>query len=203
MIDGESLCEMIANAEAKLPHYIPPVEGFSSGNVRRLLNQLAKVSTKYLEIGVHVGSTFIPACYDNPHLSATAIDNWSMFGDVRAQFEKNIAQYLSCKVNVIRGDFTQVDLNLIDSPVDLYFYDGPHDQASQFLAITKFAPILADRCVVVVDDCNWEEPRNGTISALEKIDFDVLWNCLLPAQIQRDMQAWWNGLLVLLLERRK
>lgn len=203
MITSERICEFIENAEAGIPKELPPVEGFSSPKVRRLLNQLGSVSKKYLEIEVHVGSTFIPACYNNPHLSATAIDDWSMFGDVRPQFEKNATEYLTCDVKIIAADAFAVSLGEIAYPVDLYFYDGPHDFTSQYKAIRYFAPILADQCVVVVDDCNWEEPRRGTVKALAEIDFDVVWNCLLPARIERDVQEWWNGLLVMLLERHK
>lgn len=57
------------------------VIGMSSTKVRIFLNEIIKPDTKYLEIGVWAGSTFVAALHGNTPLSAIAIDNFSEFTD--------------------------------------------------------------------------------------------------------------------------
>ena len=80
MITRDYIDYAIQQAEAGIPD-IPPIKGFSSDKVRRLLNWLCKPEgTNYLEIGTHRGSTLIPALYGNDHTIATCIDVWERVG---------------------------------------------------------------------------------------------------------------------------
>lgn len=55
------------------------VMGMSSYKVRIFLNEIIKPSTRYLEIGVWAGSTFVAALHENSPECAIAIDNFSEF----------------------------------------------------------------------------------------------------------------------------
>ena len=202
MIEISDIEHAISEAENGRPAEFPVVPGYSSPKVRRLLNNLcSNPGAIYLEIGTHLGSTFIPALHGNESL-ATCIDNWSLDGHTKADFQANLNRFLPGRdVVVIESDAFQVDLNLIDQPVDVYFYDGPHDRNSQYMAFSYFNSVLADRFVVLIDDVRWVEPREETQRAIKDLKYKNLWERTLPAKGRTDLEAWWDGLYIALLEK--
>lgn len=191
-----------------LPDDVLHVEGHSSAEVRLLLNRLVSIrKANYLEIGTHVGSTLIPAAYGNRKALVTAIDNFSLSpvwggGNRVNDLFLNIGTFLKGQVvNFIESDCFQADLSLIPKDVNVYFYDGDHSYDAHYKAFTYFYPVFAKRFIAVVDDFNWQEPRDGTYHALrdKKIKIHHQWH--LPAKTQRDEQEWWNGLFVGVLEK--
>lgn len=202
MIEISDIEHATSEAENGRPAEIPVVPGYSSPKVRRLLNNLcSNPGVIYLEIGTHLGSTFIPALHGNQAL-ATCIDNWSLDGHTKSDFQSNLDLFLpEREVTVIESDAFQVYLPLINQPVNVYFYDGPHDRNSQYMAFSYFNPVLADRFVVLVDDVRWVEPREETQRAIKDLKYKVLWERTLPAKSRGDPDAWWDGLYVALLEK--
>jgi hypothetical protein len=185
-----------------LPEEVLTLEGHSSRKVRQLLNHLVSLGTSYLEIGIHVGSTLIPASYGNDHAKITGIDNWSLStvwggGDRRADLYANIAKHLPGRdIKIIDQDCFTVSLDQVGSGVDVYFFDGDHSREAHRQALTYYHPILADRFILVVDDFNWAEPRQETLKALKFLGMTVEHSWHLPANSQRDEVEWWNGLFV-------
>lgn len=202
MIEISDIERAISEAENGRPAEFPVVPGYSSPKVRRLLNNLcSNPGAIYLEIGTHLGSTFIPALHGNEAL-ATCIDNWSMDGHTKIDFQANLDQFLpEREVVVIESDAFQVYLPLINQPVDVYFYDGPHDRNSHYMAFSYFNSVLADRFVVLIDDVRWAEPREETYRAINDLKYKNLWARTLPAKSTQDPEAWWGGLYVALLEK--
>jgi len=202
MIEISDIEHAISEAENGRPVGIPDVPGYSSPKIRRLLNNLcSNLGTIYLEVGTHLGSTFIPALHGNQAL-ATCIDNWSLDGHTKADFQANLDRFLPERdVTIIESDAFQVYLPLINQPVDVYFYDGPHDRNSQYRAFSYFNSVLAKRFVVLIDDCRWAEPREETQRAIKDLKYKNLWARTLPAKSTQDPEAWWDGLYVALLEK--
>jgi hypothetical protein len=205
MIITEQLQRFIEDAKegkSTLPDDIANMVGESSPRVRRLLNALcSQPGAAYLEIGVNGGSTFIPAVYGN-EARATCIDHWKMFEGSRELFDLNVRQYIpERKINVIEADCFTVDLVRIPQGVNVYFYDGAHDAEAQYKALTYFAPVMADQFVLLVDDCNWEEPREETKKAIKDLGWRVIYDVLLPGAYNGDKIGWWNGLYVALIEK--
>lgn len=200
----KQLIQDAADGKPDLPDEVLHIKGFSSPRVRRLLNALcSQPGAVYLEIGVHVGSTFIPAVYGN-EAQATCIDHWQMFAGSHEQFLAHVAQYIpERKINIIEGDCFTVDRLSIPHGVTVYFYDGDHSAEAQYKALTHFAPVLADRFVLLVDDCNWEEPRLETKRAIDDLGWHTIYGELLPGAYNGDQEQWWNGLYVALIEKAK
>lgn len=204
-MDTDTLKRLITDAEqgkSELPDDILNFEGgLSSPRVRRLLNALcAQPEARYLEIGVHTGSTFIAAVYGNT-APATCIDQWQMFDHAQEQFERNVKRLIPSRAfTQIDGDCFSVELNGLRG-VNVFFYDGAHDRTSQYDAIKHYADRLARRCVLLVDDANWEEPREETRRAVRDLGWRVLYDVLLPGDYNGSAAGWWNGLLVMLVEK--
>ena len=206
MIDADTIQSYIDRIDAGKSIDLPDVQGYSSRKVRELLNLLVtNIAAHYLEIGVHLGSTFIPAIYgsDTP---ATCIDNWSRFGNLRDQFEANLALHklLTDRVQIIEQDCWTVDLGKITAHgglVNVYFFDGEHSAEDQYKAVDYYLPILADKFVLIVDDANWSEPRNETYRALKDNHVTIVKDWLLPGPYNGGPDEWWNGLLVLICHK--
>lgn len=202
----EILQHLIDEAEKgkpELPDAIANIPGFSTPKVRRFLNALcSQPGANYLEIGVHIGSTFFPAVYGN-EAQATCIDNWQMFDGAREKFAENRQDLLNGRVlNIIDGDCFLIDLARVPFGINVYFYDGDHSRKAHYEALVHFAPVLADRFVLIVDDWNYVEPREETERALLDLGWRELARHILPGPYNGgDPGAWWNGLFVGLFEK--
>lgn len=208
MINSDTIQGYIDAINNGIVLQLPQIKGYSSAKVRRLLNLLVNnVASHYLEIGVHLGSTFIPAIYKST-IPVTCIDNWSRFGNYRSEFVKNLQNYdlMTDRVQIIEQDCFTVDLDIIEAhggKVDVYFYDGDHEPPKdpQFKAIDYFYPVLADEFILLVDDANYPGVVEPTRRAIEKHKLQIIHEWLLPGPYNGGPDDWWNGLLVMVLRK--
>lgn len=199
----------IINAEngvTKLKSSILRMEGMSSPKVRNLLNHLcSRPQTHYLEIGCWKGSTFISALFGNKTTvsSAVAIDNWSEFGGPKKDFLQNVKKFLGKKwYTVCDEDSFVLDVKKVcPNPVNVYFYDGGHSEKEQELAFTYYNEVFDDSFIAIVDDWNFSSVEPGTFSAFDKLGYNVLFEVVLPARWNADMENWWNGLYVAVIRK--
>jgi hypothetical protein len=199
----------IQMALAGYPEYLPPVPGFSSSKVRRLLNWLCKMDgTHYLEIGTHRGSTFIPALYHNPYTKGTCIDNFSLVQDpiVADVLVDNIQKWLNSgleeHIRIINQDCFAVNVSTITPPVNVYFYDGDHSLDAQIKAFTYFNSCFADTFVAVVDDANYSaEVMVGTAQAWQQLGYKILKRWDLAGDYNGSEAGFWNGIILAVLSK--
>lgn len=201
--------QSIKNAEqglSKLSPEILSIEGMSSNKVRHLLNNLcALANTHYLEVGCWKGSTWISALYGNNHsiTNAVAIDNWSEFGGPEKDFLNNCSYFL----NGITYQYYSVDSFKLDvrkaipDPVNVYFYDGNHSELAQEMALTYYDSVFADEFILIVDDWNWQNVRQGTHNAIIKLNYQIIASFVLPALFTGDKENWWNGIYVAVIRK--
>ncbi len=181
---------------SKLTPEILALPGMSSAWNRHLLNNLCYGN--YLEIGVWHGSTFISAVYGN-EVKAFAIDNWSEFRDEANTFHDN------CKRFGIEYEFFQCDafeMDLTKLPkIDVFFYDGDHNQDKSCKALTYFYPVLADEFLFIADDYDWRGVFDGIWQGIEESKLTVIYHYKLSAKVPNDKDTWWNGLGVFKLRK--
>jgi hypothetical protein len=178
------------------------MEGMSSPKVRRLLNGLVNDDSRYLEVGVWKGSTFISALTNHKPQFSCAIDDFSEFEGTEEAFRENCRRHLGYEPNLINADFSGVDITshgLRD--IDVYFYDGCHSNQCQTLALTHFLPALAREFIFVVDDWNWEGVRIGTLHGVDLAGLTVVEEYTLPARFNGDTEQCWNGIWVARLQK--
>lgn len=191
---------------SKLNPKILKIKGMSSCKVRHFLNNLCQLpGSRYMEIGVWKGSTWISALYGNSQsvVEAIAIENWSEFGGPKDTFLHNCRRFLpDVAYNYVCADsFTLNKEPLFSSPINIYFYDGEHTELSQELALTYYTEILDDLFILVVDDWNFEKVQKGTFNALSKLQYKVLFSEALPSSHINDKKNWWNGLFVAVIRK--
>jgi hypothetical protein len=187
------------------------VPGLSSPRIDKLLNELGKISTSYLEIGCLGGRTFSSAISGNS-LKAYAVDNWregvvAENGEVdltvtKADFIQNILPHKGeNQIKVFNCDFIDVNRELLKE-IDLFLYDGDHSYESTKLAVEYFAPTFADECILVFDDANWAGVIDGAIAGIESAGLEIKYEKKMLNNIE-DKDMWWNGTFIALVNKPK
>jgi glycosyltransferase involved in cell wall biosynthesis len=152
----------------------------SSGRRYRLfINNLVRSldDPRYLEIGSFSGSTMCAVIAEN-NVRALAIDNWSLFGGPYDLFLKNTRELRSpdAKLDVLKSDYRAVDYEAIGK-FNIYMFDGPHGDRDHYDAINLALPALDDDFVLIIDDWDWAQVRDGTLRAIQahglQIDFAI------------------------------
>jgi len=199
----------IANADSgstKLTDKQLSLEGMSSNKTRIFLNELIKEDTNYLEIGTYKGSTFVSALYNNNPLNAYAIDNFSLDSFYGGSEQEFLA---TCEYNEI-VNFKFFNENSFDMKVEsknkikdinVYFYDGEHEEIDQCKAITDFLENLSNEFILIVDDWNWDKVKNGTYAGISQSNLKIHKKWELPAAYNGDKAQWHNGMFVAILEK--
>ncbi|HEX4261702.1 MAG TPA: class I SAM-dependent methyltransferase [Acetobacteraceae bacterium] len=152
------------------------IEGMSGQKYRLFINNLISTlpDARYLEVGCWAGSTLCAALSGNA-VSALAIDNWSQFGGPAAAFFTNIARFKAkSRLSFLERDFRDVRYAEIGK-FNVYLYDGPHSAQDQRDGVVIAQPALDDEFVLIVDDWNWADVRNGTLSALRELRLGREW----------------------------
>ena len=150
------------------------INGMSGRKYRIFINSLISQieDASYLEIGTWSGSTLCSAVNRN-RVRAVAIDNWShVFEEdsismVRGRLAENLKSFKTpeAEVTLIDSDFRQVDFSAIGK-FKVYLYDGGHDAIDQTEGIKFALPALAKEFVLIVDDWNFPQVRQGTAEGL-------------------------------------
>lgn len=178
------------------------IEGRSNTRIRHLLSNLCSIpNTRYLEIGTWKGGTFIAALCNNQETIdyAVGIDNWSDGG--REDFERNCTTFLPrtrYNYEFYSEDCFAIDPNrIIKMPINVFFYSGDRSIGAQEKAFTYYNDVLDDVFIAVIDGWNFESVRSGTINAMNKLDYEVLFEVALPGH----KVLWWEGLYVAVIRK--
>ena len=195
--------------------FCPDVPGLTSVKKQIMLNLAVSClgpGECYLEVGTYAGKTLISALFGHAGCPAYACDNFSEFEDSNSlgMLMRNLGAYgLKDRVVFFDADFRDVlKAENIPYPVGVYFYDGAHDEQSQFDGIKVAEPLLADEALVVVDDWRYAPDslsgaKAGTTRAIEESENE--WHLLmdLPARYNGDHAMWWNGVAVFGFKSRR
>lgn len=189
---------------------ITEIEGMSTPKVRHLLNNLNRWGDNYLEVGSHKGSTFVSSLYGH-NKKGWSIDNFSEFcdgnyrpgtdGTHKNELLGNINKYLTCQTEFYDQDSFSFDLSNIEQPVDVFMYDGDHDQDKQKKALEYFYPALSDVFIFVVDDWNSQAVRDGTYDGIKEMDLCILGEMMVRSYGSNG-QEWWSGIYAAFLSKK-
>lgn len=202
----------ILNAEQEISKLCPEIlkyQGYSGTRTRHFYNNICSLeNASYLEIGTWYGSSSISALYKNT-LNATFVDNWSQFNGDRTILDNAILKYnTGSKVTVLETDCWAIDVATLPK-FDIYLYDGGHTYKDHYDAIAKFIHCLKPNCIVMVDDWNWDDIRNGTMDAFRDLGVKFLFQheIRVPPEDLEGMpkhngkDTWWNGIGIFVLDK--
>ena len=200
--------------QTKLSSGIFGLEGMSGAKTRIFYNELCSLEfpdrpTEYLEVGTWKGSTLCSALYHNANCHGTVIENWALFGGPKHEFEHNLKYFdLKDRVTVFEEDVFAFDISKLTNKIDVYLYDGDHDEIHQFKGITHMWPALADRAIIIVDDWNAHHVRKGTYDGLAAVQANIVERFEITyttdgshTPIPFAQREFWNGIGIFVIEK--
>jgi hypothetical protein len=159
--------------DTKLTHDIISLEGMSGIKTRILYNELCSApNTVYFEVGSYKGSTLVSSLSNNS-AKGYALDNWSEFGGPKTEFYENLKKF-NVDATIFDEDFNTFDPSKIPEQITVYLYDGGHRFEDQRLGITKMWDKLAPGCIIIIDDWNADDVRNGTAMGLTEVNAQLI-----------------------------
>jgi len=87
------------------------------------------------------------------------------------------------------------------SKFDVYFYDGEHSKENQKRGVIEMSPYLNNKFILLVDDYNASDVRDGTIDAIKQLNYKIIYNQELYSRYNTDLDTWWNGIGIFLIEK--
>ena len=143
--------------------YLPalsPRAGFSSPRVEHLLKGLRQVCPEeedYVEIGVLEGRTLMAAASAGVG-TCIGVDPCTKYGVTPNGFPPH--------VHFLRKAWQDLQHSDLPRPIGVLFYDGDHSLEQTRDCLLALTPRLASEAVIVVDDWDRAEVRDGAFAAL-------------------------------------
>jgi hypothetical protein len=201
----EKALASVEEAKSKLPPSVFQITGMTGVKTRMFYNAICDVpeETNYFEIGAWGGSSTASALYGNTKITPYIVDDWSEFAGSYEVFQKNVSEHFDySKVNLFQVDYKTMSLANIP-PIQIYLYDGPHEQSDHVLALLKYCRMLAPISIVLIDDWNWKCVQDGTREALAEIPFDVIYEKHIHTDYEKNRDSdYWNGIGIFVLRRQ-
>jgi hypothetical protein len=149
----------------------------------------------YLNVGVYAGFSFLAGMIDNPRQVCVGVDNFAIAAG-RPGLLRRFEEARGPAHRFYEMDYLDYFADIQRDQLGVYLYDGDHAYEHQLQGLEQAEPFFADGCVVIVDDTNWEAPRQATIDfvAASAREYDVL---LDVATRDHNHPTFWNGLMVL------
>ena len=211
----ESCIRAAMDDKSNLSQDILMYEGMSGQKTRHLYNNICTLKfdnreTRYLEIGTWKGSSLLASVYNNRHVHATVIDNWSQFNGPKDAFLGAVSSLLPSTqiVNVVEADCFATDL-VKNGKFDIYLYDGDHSKESHHKAMTYYKDVMNDDgTIVIVDDWNWDDVRNGTFAGIKEANLSIKYHYEIKHTDDNSHSLqptafthFWNGIGIFVLVR--
>ncbi|MDQ3805077.1 MAG: class I SAM-dependent methyltransferase [Acidobacteriota bacterium] len=150
----------------------------------------------FVNVGVWCGYTLLAGMVGNAEKACIGVDNFSEFGAPRRRFFAGFNQRKSPNHRFYEMDYADYFGSVHEGPIGFYIYDGSHDYENQLRGLRVAEPFFAKGCVVMVDDTNWDAPRQATLDfvAGSSYGYQVLLDETTYANVHPTL---WNGLMIL------
>ena len=202
---------------SKLNQDVIDIHGITSNKVRCFLNNICSIGGTYLEVGVFRGATFCSAIYQND-IHSIGIDNFASPNLMPTGVSQKLATYLKKRldvspqddflgnvkrfgntdmIDVYRTDYTTFDYSQLPK-LDIIFYDGDTRYHDQYTVLKKLIPQFADQTILIMDDWNWDSGALRQVITEENLYVSHQREIFTEGE---DMEHFWNGLGVFLIER--
>jgi len=176
------------------------IEGMSTIANAWIINQIASGLDKdqnYVNIGCWKGFSLIAGMI-NTTCKVFGVDNFSWVDAPRDEFYKNFNNYKNNEKHFFHdGDYVNFlkEWEKKNEYIDFYFFDGPHTYKDQYQSLELASNFFKTGTLILIDDTNWEEPREATMNFINKNSgkYKILHD--LKCKHARH-PTYWNGLII-------
>ena len=151
--------------------------------------------TSFVNVGVWHGFSFLSGMIGNYDKKCIGIDNFSEFGGPRDQFMKRFEIYKGTNHFFFEKDYLQYFSEIHDNPIGFYLYDGDHKYENQLCGLRIAEPFFSKNCIIMIDDTNWEEPRQATLDFIKtsQKNYQILQDSRTSCKTHPTL---WNGIII-------
>jgi hypothetical protein len=167
----QQIKQAIIDANSNGPIADLKLNGATGSKVIGILQRFANLLPEdqcYVEIGVVKGMSLINTAFAAPKIEAFGIDNFAQFDkDKKNQtiIEERCKNHQVKNTRLINLDFEEALENLEkyigNKKIGLFFIDGPHDYRSQLVCLIMAKKHLAENCIILVDNSNYNHVRQA------------------------------------------
>ena len=147
---------------------VPRMSTFGVGAMINRGVAALKPGEAFVNVGVWNGFTFLSGVAHNPDITCVGVDNFSEFGGPREAFLERFNRLKSPNHSFYDMDYQEYFKNVHKGKIGFYIYDGGHKYADQLKGLQIAEPYFSDNCIILVDDTNWEEPREATYDFIKQ-----------------------------------
>ncbi len=176
------------------------IEGMSTIANAWIINQIASTlneNQNYVNIGCWKGFSLIAGMI-NTKCSVFGVDNFAWKEQGKKEFYKNFNKNADTqKHHFYEGEYLKFleDWEKSKKFIDFYFYDGPHSFKDQYESLEIGSTFFRSGTIILVDDTNWEEPREATMQFINKRNSNYKLLSDLKCSHARH-PTYWNGLII-------
>lgn len=164
------------------------------GMINRGVSQMADGEV-FVNVGVWQGFTFLCGMMNNSAKMCIGVDNFSEFGGPRDDFLGRFNKLRSRYHHFHEMNYLDYFATVHRERIGFYIYDGAHNYEDQLEGLKAAEPFFSENCIILVDDTNWDEPREATLDFISQsantyqvlLDMRTNYNC---------HPTVWNGVLV-------
>lgn len=166
-----------------------------AGIINRAVERLPQ-GQAYLNVGVWNGYSFLAGLLGNESKRCIGVDNFSQFGGPAKAFQSRYDKLRGPAHSFHDLDYEVYLKEIHSESLGLYFYDGEHSYTNQYRGLWAAEKFFAPGCLVLVDDTNWNDPRQATLDfvAASQNDYRLVLDVRTPFS---GHPTWWNGLMIL------
>jgi len=175
---------------------IPRMSTLAIGAAINYAVSLMAPGLDYVNIGVWHGFSFLVGNVSNEDKRCVGVDNFSRFGGPEQQFRERFEAMKGPNSQFFAMDYVDFLQNHYQGAMGVYAYDGPHSYEHQLKALELAEPFFAEDCIVIVDDTNWDAPRQATEDFMHwsRNSYEILLDIKTS---NRYHPTFWNGIMIL------
>ncbi|MFN8608467.1 MAG: glycosyltransferase [Vulcanimicrobiota bacterium] len=149
----------------------------------------------FVNVGVWHGFSFLASLLDNPDKRCVGVDNFSQFGGPKDEFLERFQRLRGQRHSFYEMDYQLYFEQKHQGKLGVYLYDGEHSYHNQLRGLQVAEPHFAPGCLVLVDDTNWDEPRQASLDfiAQSSRDYELIFDVRTASNAH---PTWWNGVMI-------
>ncbi len=188
--DGEAILERFSRLDR-----VPRMSTVAIAAVLQKVVAEMPAELSFVNVGVWHGFSFLASLLDNQAKRCVGVDNFSQFGGPKQEFLARFEKLRSPEHHFYEMDYEDYFREKHTGRLGVYLYDGEHSYANQLKGLQVAEPYFAPGCIVLVDDTNWDEPRQASLDFINQSSRN--YQLLLDARSAANGHpTWWNGLMV-------
>ncbi len=150
----------------------------------------------FVNIGVWQGFTLLAGMSGNADKNCIGVDRFLQEKSPKPLFMKRFRALRGPRHHFYEMDCATYFQTAHSGKIGFYLYDGDHGYEHQMENLLMAEPFFADRCVIMIDDINYDETRQAAVDFIRQSDYD--YEIVLNERTQSNKHlTFWNGVMLL------